>query len=101
MTQPCRLLAVSNTRPPDRGQPHEVRKLSPFVGWGIPSLFLLNLPEMGGAARPETPRQEMGKTLVSVMKQKGVYRARHCPREEHHPSPRPHPQTHLPFLAPG
>lgn len=26
--------AISNSRPPDRGQPHEMRNLSPYLGWG-------------------------------------------------------------------
>lgn len=32
--------AISNSRPLDRGQPHEMRNLSPYVGGGTPILFL-------------------------------------------------------------
>lgn len=91
--------AISNSRPPDRGQPHGMRILSPSLDWGKSSLFLPYLPKRGGAARPERPRQDVRKTLVSGTKQDGsVCVARHCPRGEYHqaPSPTTHKHTYHP-----
>ena len=94
--------AISNSRPPDRGQPHGMRILSPSLDWGNSSLFLPNLLKRGGAAGPERPRQDVRKTLVSGTKQDGgVCAARHCPRGEYHQAPSPPPTNTPTILAPG
>lgn len=85
--------AINNSRPPDRGQPHEMRlrSLLPDRGNSKP---VSPKHAQEGRGSPERPWQDMRKTLLSGTKREGVWTARHhLPRGESIipvPAPLPH-----------